>query len=81
MHREGHVSRGLIGALMGVFRSGFKVVAASGAVPGDFGQGLKYDSCGGHYKEFLIRVTGMTGMGVTRGASWPGVTGSQGREH
>lgn len=49
-------------------------MACSGAVLGDSGQSLRCDSCGRHYREFLIRVMDMVGMGALRGASRSGVT-------
>lgn len=74
MYGEGQVSRDLIGALMRVSWSGLKVVAGSGAVVGDFGQGLRCGSYGGsgrprcHSGGFLVRSPGV-GAGVG-GISW-----------
>lgn len=60
---------------MRVSWSGVRVVACSGTVLGDCDQSMKCGSHGGHYRDFLIRVTGMAGMGTAlSGTSWSGAT-------
>lgn len=51
------------------------------AIPGDFGQGVRCGSCGGHYRELLISVRrdkfvpfkGLPGQGVTVRPSMEGI--------